>query len=55
MKIPCQVMTRTSGYFANVSNMNPGKKEEVSQRKMMNIDEFINAPKKVIDNVGVLP
>jgi len=39
-KIPVQVMTRTSGYYANVNNMNPGKKSEVSERKMINIDDF---------------
>lgn len=34
-------MTRTSGYYAVVSNMNPGKKEEVSERKKIKIPEVV--------------
>lgn len=32
-----QVMTRTVGYYANVSHMNDGKQEEVKDRKTYNI------------------
>jgi len=42
IKIPAMSMSRTSGYYANVQNMNPGKREEVSERKMMNIERFLN-------------
>lgn len=41
LKILCQVMTRTSGYYAVVSNMNPGKKGEVSERRKIKIPEVI--------------
>lgn len=34
-------MTRTSGYYAVLSNMNNGKREEVSQRKKIKVPEVI--------------
>lgn len=41
LKILCQVMTRTSGYYANVSNMNPGKRSEVSERRKIKVPEVV--------------
>ena len=38
-KVPCSIMTRTCGYYANVNQMNKGKQEEVSQRKTYNVNE----------------
>lgn len=40
IKIPAMIMSRTSGYYANVINMNKGKQEEFSERKYINIEEF---------------
>ena len=36
-KMPCETWCRCVGYFRPVSQMNPGKQEEVSERKMMDI------------------
>jgi hypothetical protein len=33
--IPCEIWTRCVGYYRPVNQMNKGKQEEVSQRKMM--------------------
>ena len=41
IKIPAMIMSRTSGYYANLNNMNPGKREEFRERKMINIKEFL--------------
>lgn len=41
IKIPAQQMTRTSGYYANVFNMNRGKQEEVSERKYINVEKAL--------------
>lgn len=36
-KIPCEVWTRTVGYFRPTTDMNKGKREEVSERRMLDI------------------
>ena len=47
VKVPCSIMTRTCGYFANVDQMNKGKQEEVSLRKTYDVNaklkEMFNA------------
>lgn len=35
--VPVQCYTRTVGYFAPISQMNPGKREEVKNRKLFNV------------------
>ena len=42
-QIPVLVYSRVSGYFASTSQFNRGKKEEFSQRKYLNIGEFVDA------------
>ena len=42
-QIPVLVYSLVSGYFAPTAMFNRGKKEEFSQRKYLNIGEFINA------------
>jgi anaerobic ribonucleoside-triphosphate reductase len=39
-KVPCSIMTRTVGYYANVDQMNKGKQEEVRQRKLYNANKI---------------
>lgn len=41
IKIPAMQMTRTSGYYANVLNMNYGKQEEVKERKYLNVEQAL--------------
>lgn len=40
IKIPVEVFTRTVGYYAPVKNTNPGKKEEISERKYINMNNL---------------
>ena len=47
-KVPMEIYSRCSGYFRPVSNWNPGKKEEFSQRKKLNFDLIISHPPKKI-------
>ena len=42
-QIPVLVYSRVSGYFAPTAMFNRGKKEEFSQRKYLNIGEFVDA------------
>ena len=37
IKIPAEIYSRVSGYYRPVRNWNPGKKEEFSEREMINI------------------
>jgi len=46
VKVPCTVMTRTVGYFASVSQMNKGKKEEVRERHAYTPEEMRIAVEK---------
>lgn len=39
-KIPVLTYTRTVGYFSNTASMNPGKRQEVSERKMCDISKM---------------
>ena len=32
IKVPCEIWTRCVGYFQNVKNFNPGKKQEFRDR-----------------------
>ena len=41
--VPVLVYSRVSGYFAPTAMFNRGKKEEFSQRKYLNIGEFVDA------------
>lgn len=49
VKIPVLCFSRVSGYYAPTSHFNLGKKEEFSERKMLNIQEFIDDNKKTAD------
>lgn len=40
IKIKNLIYSRTCGYFAPVAQMNPGKREEFADRKMINIEAF---------------
>ena len=42
-QIPVLVYSRVSGYFSPTAMFNRGKKEEFSQRKYLNIGEFVDA------------
>jgi ribonucleoside-triphosphate reductase len=46
LKIKTEIYSRCSGYFRPVSNWNPGKKEEFSERAKM---KFNLAPKETIE------
>ena len=46
--IPALIYSRVSGYYNPTVNFNKGKREEFSERKMIDISEFIN--EKKIDN-----
>lgn len=37
--IPCEVYSRVVGYFRPVSNWNPGKQKEFSERKTVKIEK----------------
>ena len=41
--VPVLVYSRVSGYFSPTAMFNRGKKEEFSQRKYLNIGEFVDA------------
>jgi anaerobic ribonucleoside-triphosphate reductase len=43
-KIPCEIFTRSVGYFRPVSNWNKGKKAEFR-------DRFTHDPKKIINKL----
>ena len=49
VKVPCKIMTRTCGYFANVDQMNKGKQEEVSQRKKYDANNRLSTLFKKIE------
>jgi hypothetical protein len=38
----CEVFSRCCGYFRPVANFNKGKKEEVKERKMYNVQNALN-------------
>jgi len=40
IKIPVLCYSRVSGYFNPTANWNKGKREEFSERKYLNIQEF---------------
>lgn len=42
---PCQVFTRVCGYFRPTFNFNKGKKAEVADRKMFNVEKAITDTK----------
>jgi len=39
-EIPTLIYSRVSGYYNPTQNFNKGKKEEFSERKMINIEAF---------------
>lgn len=41
MKIKCEIYSRVSGYYNPISQWNKGKKSEYSDRKYINIKEYI--------------
>jgi ribonucleoside-triphosphate reductase len=38
LKVPMEIYSRCSGYFRPVSNWNPGKKSEFSERRKMKFE-----------------
>lgn len=46
-EIPVECYSRVVGYFRPVAQTNPGKKEEISQRKHFDANSFF---KEVIEN-----
>ena len=49
--VPVLVYSRVSGYFSPTAMFNRGKKEEFSQRKYLNIGEFINAQSSALSGL----
>lgn len=49
VKIEAEIFSRVSGYYRPVSQWNRGKREEYSERKTLNIQEFINDNKTTAD------
>ena len=41
-KIPVKCYTRTVGYFAPTDQTNPGKQEEIRQRKTQSVTKLFN-------------
>ena len=50
-QIPVLVYSRVSGYFAPTAMFNRGKKEEFSQRKYLNIGEFVDAQSSALSGL----
>lgn len=42
LKIRCEIYTRACGYYRPVNQMNFGKRQEVKERKMYDLDKGIN-------------
>jgi anaerobic ribonucleoside-triphosphate reductase len=40
-KVPCEIFTRTCGYFRPKAQMNPGKQAEVNDRRDLLTGEYI--------------
>lgn len=38
-KIPCEIYSRVVGYYQPIENWNRGKREELRERKMLNISK----------------
>lgn len=38
--VPCEVYSRVVGYFRPVSNWNPGKQQEFTERKTVKIESY---------------
>lgn len=39
--LKCEVYSRVVGYYRPQSNCNPGKKEEIRQRKIMDVEKAV--------------
>lgn len=46
--IPAEIYSRVSGYFRPVAQWNNGKKEEFTERKMLEFDKNINSDLNII-------
>lgn len=51
VRIPCEVYTRCVGYFRPVSQMNPGKREEVDGRAMLTMSSVTKLSEMEVPNV----
>lgn len=45
-KVPCEIFTRCCGYFRPITNMNPGVKEQVKERKTINMEKAVEDARK---------